>query len=544
MRRLIHTLFGSLALVSLAGGACTLGQDEDPDLAPDLASVRQAGIWTPQGTPLLGKLLDGMGLEPATHLGADLASARDRNPGVDAVWTQHGQIIAHAQGQDLHGQQIFDILGQLELAASSGSTLFRVLAADQHVLVTGATRWQYDVQVRPEGTSSWQSLCGGGKAFVISGLWQRDGRHRDVPDTMVFACMEGVAAKCIHWGYEPERGADDAWGRHQACTRMARADYCGDGSSHTFDGTGILIYDGPEDRPGVLHTVSAGELQRAPAAGEVELPDGSTSDLWFEAAWRPDGAFCLSKLRWQTLPLGGFCPSILPDPRLPSPPGDPDPAQPSWTFCEDHLPGGDPDELNPLIDHHGVHIFDSSQRNDLGLYRWEHTDGGSFTTTAGLCGGASGDHSAAPAPEFATAHLQGTLLSEVTVSAHPDLAAATLPLVSWVGGPDRFATSTATLAADGYIGDRTEGYLFAPVPGDDPAQPSRIPPAAVAFVGERDDVAIVPLFRHRRVTASGPQHHTTIETAPPASWSSQRVQRFLEGWILQPAGAPGQPCSL
>ena len=30
---------------------------------------------------------------------------------------------------------------------------------------------------------------------------------------------------------------------HQACTRMARADYCGDGTSHTQDGTWIEYYD-------------------------------------------------------------------------------------------------------------------------------------------------------------------------------------------------------------------------------------------------------------------------------------------------------------
>ena len=48
---------------------------------------------------------------------------------------------------------------------------------------------------------------------------------------------------------------------------MARADYCGDGTSHTRDDTRISIYD------------TAGIRSH-----------GRSDDLTFEAAWGPDGA--------------------------------------------------------------------------------------------------------------------------------------------------------------------------------------------------------------------------------------------------------------
>jgi hypothetical protein len=68
---------------------------------------------------------------------------------------------------------------------------------------------------------------------------------------------------------------------HQSCTRMARADYCGDGTSHTREGTWINIWDtlpapGPIQRHGLL-----------PPLGMV-----------FEAGWNTGGAVCLSRARW------------------------------------------------------------------------------------------------------------------------------------------------------------------------------------------------------------------------------------------------------
>ena len=62
---------------------------------------------------------------------------------------------------------------------------------------------------------------------------------------------------------------------HQSCTRLARADYCGDGRPWTLDGTTIDAYD-------VLGV-------------QARLGDPS---FGFEAAWGEHGAICVNETRY------------------------------------------------------------------------------------------------------------------------------------------------------------------------------------------------------------------------------------------------------
>lgn len=71
---------------------------------------------------------------------------------------------------------------------------------------------------------------------------------------------------------------------HQACTRMLRADYCGDGKPWTLDGTLLDIFD------------------------YLEPPIQLREEKWtFEARWQPTGAMCLSKQRHPELGFTGKC---------------------------------------------------------------------------------------------------------------------------------------------------------------------------------------------------------------------------------------------
>ena len=94
-------------------------------------------------------------------------------------------------------------------------------------------------------------------------------------------CAESAAAKCARWGYRPWEAADPAHpdaarDLHAACTRMARADYCGDGRSATRKGTDVNHWD-----------------------RESRVPRGAPrSGVSFEAAWTPRGAACMSHARW------------------------------------------------------------------------------------------------------------------------------------------------------------------------------------------------------------------------------------------------------
>src|SRR5262249_52952547 len=66
------------------------------------------------------------------------------------------------------------------------------------------------------------------------------------PHAFSLTCTSGAQGKCVRFGYKPWKQAPDGtslWDHHQACTRLLRADYCGDGTAHTRDGTMVDLYD-------------------------------------------------------------------------------------------------------------------------------------------------------------------------------------------------------------------------------------------------------------------------------------------------------------
>lgn len=116
---------------------------------------------------------------------------------------------------------------------------------------------------------------GPNRAIPLAGTWRADGRWQAGGFTL--ACFGGVLAKCARWGYRPweTRGGRPLRPYHQACTRLLRADYCGDGEGHTKDGTPINLWDdlgiqGREDLPGMV----------------------------LEAAWTPEGAIGIRHTRF------------------------------------------------------------------------------------------------------------------------------------------------------------------------------------------------------------------------------------------------------
>jgi hypothetical protein len=121
------------------------------------------------------------------------------------------------------------------------------------------------------------------RALAVGGVWDASGTHHDAPGRITFACENGAITKCIGWGYKPwaSRDGQSLADYHQACTRMARADYCGNGRSHTHENTPLDIYD----RLGVLERTT-----ESSAAWD-------TARASFEAAWAPDGATCLARTR-------------------------------------------------------------------------------------------------------------------------------------------------------------------------------------------------------------------------------------------------------
>jgi hypothetical protein len=140
--------------------------------------------------------------------------------------------------------------------------------------------------------SGGQNVCGtaGAKALLMPGRWDyATGSLTDDPDHFTVACRGAAIAKCAEWGYRDL----DAWTEtsggshhdiagtwfHEACTRMVRADYCGDGHSHTVTGTLIDVYD-----TAGIQTIS--------------------TSLALEAEWSAAGATCVKHPRWTSAGYG------------------------------------------------------------------------------------------------------------------------------------------------------------------------------------------------------------------------------------------------
>jgi hypothetical protein len=176
----------------------------------------------------------------------------------------------------------------------SGSTfLYRLRIAHQ---VGGS---QVEVRCEPSLTgpnpnSDW--------AVPLRGVYEADTGALDTSDTtrFTFGCDNGVIAKCYRWGYKPWLDAPNADAvalTHWACTRMARADYCGSGEANTLDGTHIAFWD-----------------RLAPVPTHAQPPQTTLPrELRFEAGWNSAGAVCLSHARWATMPPPPVgCPLVAP----------------------------------------------------------------------------------------------------------------------------------------------------------------------------------------------------------------------------------------
>ncbi len=108
----------------------------------------------------------------------------------------------------------------------------------------------YALSVQDPLTGEWQNACapdaaGVAMGFPLSGIWTPAGEHVPSSDgAFSITCTSGASAKCVRMGYKPWQTAADGtalWAYHQACTRMVRADYCGDGAAHTREGTRIDV---------------------------------------------------------------------------------------------------------------------------------------------------------------------------------------------------------------------------------------------------------------------------------------------------------------
>jgi hypothetical protein len=220
---------------------------------------------------------------------ADLESPRQAKAGVKALRIEEGHLVALALSPQTGEPTATSVVGTvLQATASDGKPTEVAICGAEPSPEDPSMVW-YRIEVWNTVAQEWENPCVAldrvpdPRALAVSGTWDSTGARQDSPGKVTFACENGAIAKCASWGYKPWASRD---GRsladvHQACTRMVRADYCGNGRSHTHQDTIIDMYD------------RFGVLSRTTEASEGWDPARAS----FEAAWGPDGATCLSRTR-------------------------------------------------------------------------------------------------------------------------------------------------------------------------------------------------------------------------------------------------------
>ncbi len=151
----------------------------------------------------------------------------------------------------------------------------------------------YGLSTRDPAGGDWNDMCQPDADGVRAGFPLQLGSAAGY----VLTCTSGAQGKCVRFGYKPwARGPDGTalLAHWQACIRMVRADYCGDGEPHTRDGTLIDMYD----KLGIQK-------------------DEASESMEFEAGWGLEGAVCVRRTRigeiFSLEALRQTCPRLKPE---------------------------------------------------------------------------------------------------------------------------------------------------------------------------------------------------------------------------------------
>jgi hypothetical protein len=235
------------------------GDDTTIDLPPEATELEPTGTslngTSLNGTSLNGTSLNGTGLNGLTLNGAFLSGATLG----DGSALSNGALAASAfsgkksDGSVVSGAGFVGALfnGQL----SDGSTL--KLRVDSRTQLAGSNADTFAYGVSYQTNVGWAPLCGKDAsqqpvlAVPVGGIWNYKqgvaggGAFTADAARFTFACRATAIAKCVELGYKPWKtvGGVGLQNHLNACTRMLRADYCGDGKSWTVNGTPINLYD-------------------------------------------------------------------------------------------------------------------------------------------------------------------------------------------------------------------------------------------------------------------------------------------------------------
>jgi hypothetical protein len=298
-------------IAALGASACApdaVAISSSEQASTQLAPMQQQGTEL-QGMQLQGMQLQGMQLQGMTMQGFQFTSAGLGGAPLINLRVEAGELVAEQDQVTLRGAELVGAHLYARVGDPEADPPVTVLVEYRITDITGedpkydptstGSTFLYTLEQNVGNTGSWQPACradldGRSVAIPLAATWNPHGDRVASSALFTFGCTTGVIAKCYRWGYRPwVTGYGDLAAMHWACTRLARADYCGDGVSHTHDGTWINLWDNLPP-PGPIQQHGASPLK----------------GMHFEAAWNTEGAVCLSRTRWKSdmKPISRTCP--------------------------------------------------------------------------------------------------------------------------------------------------------------------------------------------------------------------------------------------
>jgi hypothetical protein len=282
-------LFGN-GLAAACIAALMVGCDEQADIQDDHVEVDEEVSFRQiadngtevNGTEINGRRFNGRRFNGQEMNNAALVRLQKAATLLQNFALQGSLIKAKDAGtlQQLIGGQLLDT--EIEFTVTdAGNTVQDILKIDAITQSAGLYPDIYFNRVlRKVGSNAWESLCFDGssnptEAIAMKNDWDPDSAARiSDPDAITWACRGAALAKCAEFGYRPwaQYAGTSLEDYHQACVRMVRADYCGNGTTYTTNGNPIDVAD--------------------------DLGIQTHDTAWgVEAKWGPDGAVCLNTPR-------------------------------------------------------------------------------------------------------------------------------------------------------------------------------------------------------------------------------------------------------
>jgi ADYC domain len=251
--RMVAVVIGALVV-----GGCGISETEQgPESSLGMAN---ANLVVTNGSHLNGSHLNGSHLNGSglnqllVSVSYEGAKPVGIGTALDQVWLEGTELRGQLGADELSGPDFHNtrFVGNLE---NGGTVALRI---DSVVQGSGAEQdvWSYRVSYQDPTDMQWYPICptadgSPANAIALENRWNYQagvaGGGAKIYDStaFTFACEGAAIAKCVHYGYKPWQSLNGVSLEdfHQTCTRMIRADFCGNGTSYTHDGNWVNLYD-------------------------------------------------------------------------------------------------------------------------------------------------------------------------------------------------------------------------------------------------------------------------------------------------------------